>query len=313
LKLEVFLDGSSVVARFVSTPKTACEIKAHSRIARKGACPAAATGDPRHVPCKESVMKKLSMFTAVALLLAQPVFAADNPWFGTWKLNRSKSTFTGSTTKVTKTGNAYHFDLGALKYDVIEDGVDHPIVPDHTSNLKSTGKNEWLEVDKVKGVETSRSKMTLSSDGNTLTMVRTGTRADGSTYKAETKVVRVGAGSGLAGTWKDVSEDSSAKETMVYSDGGNGKLKMQYVEAKSETVVALDGTPATENSPRATPGETFSYKKASPTELKYTVLMQGKPFVEGMQTVSADGKVLKDVSWLVSQPTEKTTEIFEKE
>lgn len=258
-------------------------------------------------------MQRMYVYAAAALMVAQPLFAATNPWFGTWKLNRGKSTLTGTTTKVVKNGNAYHFDMGAVKYDVFDDGQDHPTVPDHTTMLKSTGKNEWLQVDKVKGVEVSRAKMTLSNDGNTLTISGTGTRADGSTYKADTKVTRVGTGSGLAGTWKDVSENSSAGETVICSDAGNGKIKLAFVESKSEVVVGLDGVPAPQVGPRVPAGETWSVHKVSPTELKYTISMQGKPFVDGIETVSADGKVLKDVSWLVSQPTEKTTEIFDKQ
>ena len=258
-------------------------------------------------------MKKLVLGATAALIMAQPVLAADNPWFGTWKLNRSKSTLTGTTVKVVKKGNAYHFDYGALKYDIIEDGQDHTTVPEHTAMLKVTGNGEWLTVDKVKGTEVSRATMKLSNNDANLDISSTGTRPDGTTYKDETKVIRVGAGSGLAGTWKSVADNNTERDEMVYSDAGGGKLKIQYVHEKSEVIAPLDGTPTKESGPRVTPIESMTFKRVTPTELKYTVLMSGKPFAEGVQDVSADGKVLKEESWLVSQPTEKMTQVFEKQ
>ncbi len=256
-------------------------------------------------------MKKSVLFAA-ALMLAQPVLAAENPWFGTWKLNRGKSNLTGSTYTIVKTGNVYHFDFGALKFDVADDGKDYPVVPTRTVSLKSTGKNEWLQVGKVNGVETSRTILKLSSDGKTESDVTTGTRADGSTYKSESTSERISGGPDLAGTWKDTKESSSASSIMVYSDGGPGKLKIEYPASKATILAPLDGKSVQETGPRAVPDSTYSYRQTSPTELKYIGYLKGKPYYEGIETVSPDGKTLKDVSWLVTKPNEKTTEIYEK-
>ncbi len=251
--------------------------------------------------------------TLAALTLAQPVLAATNPWLGTWKLNRDKSTFTGSTYTVAKTGNVYHFDYGAMKFDIADDGKDYPILPTRTSSLKPTGKNEWLGVDKMNGTEISRYTMKLSSDGKTLTQVTTGTRADGSTYKIEETDTRVGAGPDIAGTWKDTKESSSAPSSMTYSDAGPNTLKIEWPASKLSVTLPLDGKPSAENGPRAIPNFTIGYKKVSVTELKYVAYLSGKPYFEGVQTVSADGKVMKDVRWLAAKPAEKTTAVFEKE
>jgi hypothetical protein len=260
-------------------------------------------------------MKKsvLLATTLAAFTLAQPLFAAGNPWLGTWKLNRDKSTLTGITFTVVKTGNMYNFDYGALKFAIGDDGKDYPIMPTRTSSLKMTGKNEWLVVGKVNGVETERSTLKLSSDGKTLTETTTGTRADGSSFKSEETDMRVSGGPDIAGTWKDTKQSSSAPELMTYIDAGPNMLKIDFPASKGSGTYPLDGKPVAETGPRAVPDMTTSFKKISGTELKYVTYIKGKPYFEGMQTVSADGKVLKDVGWLVVKPAEKTTEIFEKE
>lgn len=259
-------------------------------------------------------MKLLATPLFITLVCAQPLFAATNPWLGTWKLNRDKSTFTGDTLTVGKLpNNGYHFDYGALKYDVYEDGKDYPVVTDATISLKHTGNNEWLYVRKFKGTETSRGEMKLSDDGKTLVVKITGTRADGSTYKSEETNTRLDASTGVSGTWKAVKESTSAESTMLLSDAGSGKIKAEYPQAKSTIVMTFDGKPVTSSGPRTTADETSTFTRVSPTEFKYTELLKGKPYVSGIETVSADGKVLKDVNWLVSKPAEKFIAIWERQ
>ena len=253
------------------------------------------------------------LLIAAAITFTQPVLAAGNPWLGTWKLNRDKSAFTGTTYTIVKKGNVYHFDYGAVKFDIADDGKDYPIVPTRTGSLKSTGKDEWLEVLKINGVETERTTIKLSSDGKVETETTTGTRADGTTYKSESSSERISGGPDLAGTWKDTKESSSANDVMVYSDAGPNMLKIDEPISKSSTVYPLDGKPVAETGPRAVPDFTVGYKQLSPTELQYKVFVKGKLQFAGTQTVSADGKVLTDVGALASKPNEKTTAIYEKE
>lgn len=260
-------------------------------------------------------MKKSVLFAATlaACTLAQPLFAASNSWLGTWKLNLDKSTFTGSTYTVVKTGNVYHYDFGPLKFDIADDGKDYPVMPTHTSSLKLIGKNEWLGVDKVNGVEVGRSTLKLSEDGKTLTQVSTGTRPDGSTYKDDETDVRISGGPDLAGTWKNTKDSISAPSEMIYSDAGPNMLKIDKPKSKATATYPLDGKAVAETGPETTPAIKMGYKEVSPNELKYTLYYNGKLAVEGIETVSADGKVLKRVEWLVSKPAEKKTAIFEKQ
>lgn len=258
-------------------------------------------------------MKKQLLYVVAALVLAQPVFAATNPWLGTWKLNRDKSTMTGDTYTVTKKGALYHQEYGPVQFDIGEDGKDYPTSTGYTASMKPTGKNEWLTVGKKDGVEVNRSVMILSDDGKTLTSKTTGTRADGSTYKMESVDERISGGPGLAGTFRSKTFTSSATSIMIYSDAGTGKLKVDYPSSKASIVFSLDGKPTVETGPRADPDETLSMKQVSPTELHKATQVKGKPLDETVLTVSPDGKTLKEVVWLVTKPNEKTTLIFEKQ
>ena len=212
-----------------------------------------------------------------------------------------------------KVAGGYHFEAGGLKYDLLEDGRDHPIVAGQTSSLTRKGENEWLRVNKTNGVETSRTEWKLSADGKTLPLQNTGTEADGSTYKSERTVTRVGPGSGAAGTWKQGKFSSSATPTMILSDAGDGRMKVEYPESKTTRVMTFDGKTVTTNGPRASSDATATFQKVSPTEFKYTELLKGKPFVVGTETVSADGKVIKDVNWIADKPTNKYVEIWERQ
>jgi hypothetical protein len=261
-------------------------------------------------------MKKLAIFAstlAITLSSAGHLFAATNPWYGTWKINRDKSTLTGTSYTMTKTPKGYTFDYGSMKFEIGDDGKDYPTVAPETYSIKQTGNNEWLGITKTNGKETARDTMKVSSDGKTLVDKTTGTHADGTTYSSEEDDTRVGSGTGLAGTWKSAKVTSNSRGVQVLSDAGGGKMKWFFPTSQGGYVSALDGKPVTSFGPRSSPDQTIAVKQISTLEQKYTVYLKGKPFLEGTTKVSADGKVMNDTSWLVEKPAEKTTGIYEKQ
>ncbi len=250
---------------------------------------------------------------AIVLLLAQPVFAAVNPWFGTWKLNRAKSTMTGDTYTIAKAGDAYRIEVGTGTFIVKDNGQDVPTLPNRTISLKKTAENQWLEVRKNNGKETSRSEMKLSPDSKTLTRHTSGTHADGGTYVEDATADRVGTGSGLAATWRTVQSSSSEPETLLYSDAGGGAMRMESTESKSVIVTHFDGQPAPDTGPHATPGQALAIQATSLTSYTWTLFLEGKPFVKGNNKIAADGKSFLEQNWLISKPDEKYTMIYERQ
>jgi len=250
---------------------------------------------------------------AACLLTASSLLAEANPWIGTWKLNRDKSTFTGTSYTMTKTPKGYLFDVGQLKFEVGDDGKDYPTVAPETYSIKQTGKSEWLGVTKTSGKETGRDTMTLSADGKTLTDKTTGTHADGSTFSSAETDIRVGSGTGLAGTWKSTQVSSTSPNIVVLSDAGGGKYKYFNPASEGGYTLSLDGKAVSFVGPRASPSETISFKAVSEVEWTYTGYLNGKPWVKGVNTVSADKRSMTETEWMVDKPTEKTIAFYEKQ
>jgi hypothetical protein len=150
------------------------------------------------------------MVALAMLMMAQAACAQGNPWLGTWTLNEVKSSGTGTRLTVTKTATGFHFDTGATTYDLTVDGEDHDIAPDRSVSLQPAGPGGWLWIDRFGGNEVSRSTYTLSDGGTVLTIVTSGTRENGETFKTEETAQRKGKGNGLAGVWQ-LDENSAAR------------------------------------------------------------------------------------------------------
>jgi len=114
------------------------------------------------------------------------------------------------------------------------------------------------------------------------------------------------------GQWSLRAEDAGGEpETLIYSDAGNGAMRMESVEMGSVIVTRFDGTPVTDSgSPDS--GAALAVTTRSPTAYTWVFWMNGQPFVEGENTLSEDRQSFTEVSWRVDQPDEKVTLIYER-
>lgn len=253
-----------------------------------------------------------TMFLSVGLCLLS-AYAADNPWFGTWKLNQEKSTMVGDTYRIIQSGDHYREDNGVQQFDFAEDGWEFPIASNKTISVKKTGPRNWREIRKTNGTETSRTVRKLSSDGGTLSSHTVGTMADGTHFNKDVIDRRLGPGRGLAGTWKTFKDSSSEPETLVYSDAGHGAMRMQSLERKGALITHFDGAPAEEIDPQPGPKQALAIKASSAISYTWVLSMDGKPIAEGKNTIAPDGKSFTEVNWLAGKPTETYTMIYEKQ
>ncbi len=116
------------------------------------------------------------------------------------------------------------------------------------------------------------------------------------------------------GTWKLRLKDASEKpETLVYSDAGNGAMRMVSVEARSVIVTHFDGKPSADIGGSAPAGNALAVKAVTPTIYTWTFIKAGKPFVSGRNSLAADGRTFTEVSWLVTKPAETITLIYERQ
>src|SRR5579862_9239552 len=121
-------------------------------------------------------MKITLVLCSVLVLQAGTVLAADSPWVGTWKLDPSRSHFTGDTFTLTKArGNLLHYSDGSTaSYDFGVDGKEYKTWANRSTTWTPAGDNAWDTVTRADGKVLVKSHRQLSADGKTLTMTLTG-------------------------------------------------------------------------------------------------------------------------------------------
>lgn len=247
---------------------------------------------------------------AAVVLVAAPCLAASK-WDGTWKLNQAKSKMTGSTVTISQNGNMYNVDTGAFKFSFACDGKDYHFLPDRTVSCTGSG-NSYAMTWKINGKVQSTTRRTISSDGKTLTDVETGTRPDGTSYTDHETDIRVGSGTGMAGTWKSTMVKNSAPDSMVLKVNGD-VLHFESLGYHETTDAKLDGTAAPVKGPTAPAGLMLSNKSDGPDKVVTVVTLNGKQLSQDVMTLSADGKTITDVSWTPGKESEKQTYVFDKQ
>jgi hypothetical protein len=259
-------------------------------------------------------MKRLALTLILLAGCTGSALAADSPFAGNWKLNVEKSKLTGDTFTYSATSTGYHYSNGAtLDYDFAVDGKDYPVIADRTVAWTKSGDNAWDTVFKNgKGTVLSKGHRVLSKDGKRLTITYTSYRPDGTTGEGTDEYVRVSAGKGLLGKWKDV-KSKEASISMVIAVPAPGQVAIEYPSYKQTVAGPADGTPIAVNGPTVAPGVFRSYKATGPNKWTYTTTINGKEWRDGVLSVSADGKTLTDTSWVPGKASEKEVDLYERQ
>jgi hypothetical protein len=257
-------------------------------------------------------MKKIfcCAVAAAALAVSIPCFAAGSPWDGTWKLNQAKSKLTGTTVTITQDGSMYTLTGGAVTFKFACDGKDYPVIGNSTISCTGSG-NSYEMVSKINGKFDSKSTQTISADGTTMTSVTTGKRPDGTAYTDRETDIREGSGTGMVGTWRSTKVKNTATAVMILKVN-DGVLHYEDPGYKVTSDAKLDGTSAPVNGPTVPPGMTVS-NKLDNGAVTTTITLNGKDLSVDVMTLSADGKVITDVSWTPGKENEKQTYVYEKE
>lgn len=257
--------------------------------------------------------------TLAALLVAGwttlPVFADNNPWVGTWKLDKAKSHLAGQTFTYSKGANGLdHFSDGATEYDFTANGIDYPIMGGMTESWTSTGANTWTVTDKLNGKVVTTSTVELSKDCKTMKSTTTGTRPDGSSMNDESTYMKVKPSDGcLEGTWKSVKVSTSAPGMWIVSQTSPDEWKWEVPDWKETITGKPDGSDLAVTGPAVASGMTVAIKQDGPRKITYTVKENGKTLGEGEQTLAANGKSFTDQSWVPGKENEKQTSVYDKQ
>jgi hypothetical protein len=262
---------------------------------------------------KEQDMKHLALAIAVLTVSAGSALAAGSPFDGTWKLNMEKSKFTGTTITYTKTAHGYRYSNGAtVSYAFGTDGKDYPAIADRTTAWTPAGEGAWDTVFKANGKVLSKSHRALSADGKTLTVATTLYRNDGTTTQETDVYNRVSGAKGLAGEWRDTKAEGG-DDTMTITTPAAGKFMIVDPTDKETVTGSTNGSPAKIDSPSAPPGLMVAYKAVGHSTWDTTTKIGDKVYAKGSMTVSADGKTLKETTWVPGKEAEKSVSVYDKQ
>jgi hypothetical protein len=221
------------------------------------------------------------------------LWAASNPFAGTWKLNPAKSKLSDQM-KVEAAGpNKYTFIFsGDNSETILADGTDQPGIFGTTFAVTVLSPNRWNVVRKTGGHITISAIWDLSSDGKTLTDNFTGYRADGSTNNLLYVYTRTAGTSGFAGTWESTSEKvNSSYEMQVepYDDNGLSFINPAQKITKS---IKFDGKDYAAQGPNLPEGYATSGQRLNDLGIELTDKINGKVLDTQQVEVAPDGKTL---------------------
>ena len=259
------------------------------------------------------VVVKTPFVVLSALFIAGSAHAATSPFDGTWKLDVSKSRFTGDTFTYSKTAAGYHASAGgAFEYDFAVDGKPHHVFADRTTTWTQAGDGGWNVLIKADGKLLRKEHTVLSPDGTKLATTSVSYRPDGTTASTSDVYARVSKSTGLVGTWKSVSV-KAASDRMTISTPAPGRFKL-VTGAYRETIDGkTDGSPTAVKGPDVPAGAFGLYKAVSPAKWEYSAVYKTQVIMKGTMAVSSDGRSLIETNWIPGREAESETEVYEKQ
>lgn len=261
----------------------------------------------RRLPRKYAVALAGMVMPGLALAATIPT-----GWFGIWKLDRAQSHFVGASITIGRLPHGYHFDFGAVSFDVGDDGKDYHTVPSRTTSLKAVGSSEWLRVHKIDGKEVDHSVIEVTPDQKTLLIHTVARQLGGRAQVSEDRLQRVGAGLGLAGTWRDSIAGNNVAKTMDLSDAGAGRIRWQFPDDQQYFVALPDGTATAYQGAHAVGGVTVRLRAISDADMRWTEFVQGKAYQQGIDHLSAHGNTLTETTWFVAKPQERQQAVYHR-
>src|SRR3990172_12138285 len=147
--------------------------------------------------------------------------AADQPYYGKWKLNPAKSDFGQLTLTFEQApGGAMKATMDGLSYTFTTDGKPAQTPWGTTETWKAADPTTWENTSRANGKVTATSTMKLSADGKTLTVNAKMMKASGESSNEMISFARVSGTTGLAGTWKAAKMTSSSPSVLNIAGKG---------------------------------------------------------------------------------------------
>jgi hypothetical protein len=233
-----------------------------------------------------------------ALLTCTNLFAATDPFVGTWAYNAQKSPKPTIKYAIKDLGDERYALTGSTgtTVEIKADGVSIK-APGATVSFKKLDDHDWEMVrdDGRKMVRTYN----ISADDKTLTLHDVFTGDEGNKSETITKYARLSPGNSIFGEWQSVSmeekESGEALKLIVTSFGTDG-LSFSVPTYKHLSEMRFDGKVYADTGAGDAKGHSSSGKRVNDHLLEIEDQINGKPEYSEELKVSDDGKTLTIVS-----------------
>jgi len=256
-----------------------------------------------------------TLSTACLLLFAASgLGAADSPFTGTWKLDMTKSDFSGETIRFqTGKANMVRYTGAGETYTFTTDGQPHPGLFGRLVSVKQMDANTWVRTTEFKGKVLSEATLSLSADGNTLTETSKGTRPDGSLFENVEVYDRVGEGygvvSGMLGIWRSKSARESSATVLEFGDNGPDGIAFILRQISGKCLLKFNGKDYPATGPTVPEGLTLAATRIGERSFELTEKIKGKAIYKATYSVSDDGKSLLEMGSPV-RVVERTKSVY---
>jgi hypothetical protein len=246
-------------------------------------------------------MKKVLFCVALVVMLMPMMAVAQSALDGTWKIDMKKVEFPKKPDVYLLQDGMYECKTCVPEYKIKADGSDqevsgHPYVD--TIAIKVVSDHEIEETDKKSGKVVATSTMSVSSDGNTLTVTfndssNTNGGAPVSGKGEATRVAKGPSGSNaISGSWQTTKIESISDNAITWSYKVNGE-EVTMTSPTGQSYTAKDGTEAPM---KGDPGvSSVAVKLMGKNAIEETDKRDGKVIGIWKMTVAADGKSAKGV------------------
>jgi hypothetical protein len=262
----------------------------------------------------------------VGCLMTGPLWAADNPFVGKWKVDPSKSMLNDEMKVEAAGANRYAITFGPDQTDiVVADGSDQPALSGTTLSITVNGPNSWEVTRKMKGRTLLTAHWTLSEDGKTLNDAFTQYLPDGMTLFSQplpngsTLVLpyayeRTGRNSGFLGTWDSESAKVKAGIELQVKPYEADGLSFKRSDEETPKMIKLDGNDHRDLDQKGgDKGTAYLGGRLNERTLEITEKSQGKITSTRQIELSPDLKTLTMTTRLVGQSKPQSIFVYTRE
>jgi hypothetical protein len=275
---------------------------------------------------EDQMLNRALQWLLVGCLMTGPLWAADNPFVGKWKVNASKSMLNDEMKVEVAGANRYAitFEPGQTEI-IVADGTDQSALSGTTLSITAKGPNSWEVIRKMNGRILLTARWMLSDDGKTLNDAFTQYLPDsmtlfsqplpnGSTLVLPYVYVRTRGNSGFLGTWDSESAKVKAGiELQIQPHEGDG-LSFKRSDEDAAKLVKLDGSDHPNLNPSGgDKGTTYSGRRMDERSLEITDKAKNKIIGTRQIELSKDSNTLTVTVHLIGQSKPQSVLVYTRE